>query len=76
MGLVGCKKMADKVGRENRGRRKKYEMRKNGGRKGLDAISKDTGASLVDTLCVLQGAKEAVTLPMAWSKGANTNGTL
>jgi hypothetical protein len=53
MGLVGCKKMADRVGRENRGRRKKYEMRKNGGRKGLDAISKDKGASLVDTLCVL-----------------------
>jgi hypothetical protein len=75
MGLVGCKKMVARVGRENRGR-KKYEMRKNGGRKGLDVISKDKGANLVDTLCVLQGAKEVVTLPMAWSKGANTNGTL
>jgi hypothetical protein len=38
MGLVEWKKMAAEVGRENGGRRKKEEMRKNGGRKGPDDI--------------------------------------
>jgi hypothetical protein len=48
----GWMKMADGVGRENGGRRKKEERRKNGGRKDRSPNVKK-GSSFVGMLCVL-----------------------
>jgi hypothetical protein len=66
-GALGWMKVAARAGRENGGRWKKEERRKNGGRKGVCYI-KDKGASLVGAQVWLQGIEDIGAIHVDWGR--------